>query len=205
MNLKEALTQLRSEEKKKFNQTVDLIVNLKGVDPKRDNIATVISIPNSFKEKKICGFLNKKNALVHTITEPEFQLYKDKKQIKKLVKSYDFFIASANLMPKVATTFGKVLGPSGKMPSPQLGIITSEDDNAINAQSEKIKKSIKIRVKEASIKLAIGKENMGNEELMENIKTAYNGIVAVLPTKIDNVRSVMIKLTMTKPLKVELR
>ena len=36
-------------------------------------------------------------------------------------------------MPVVATTFGRALGPTGKMPSPQLGIVANEDDNSIKA------------------------------------------------------------------------
>ena len=53
--------------------------------------------------------------------------------MKKLVKKYDFFLASGPNMPAVATTFGKVLGPVGKMPSPQLGILPSEDEKMIEA------------------------------------------------------------------------
>jgi large subunit ribosomal protein L1 len=98
--------------------------------------------------KKICAFLEVKNKNVNTITKSEFSRYNDKKEIKKLVKEYDFFIAQASLMPSVATTFGKVLGPSGKMPSPQLGILANEDEKTIKALLDRINNSIKIRVKE---------------------------------------------------------
>ena len=70
--------------------------------------------------------------------------YKDKKSLKEIVKKYDFFIATAPLMPSVASTFGKVLGPAGKMPSPQLGIILEENDESIKGTLVKISKSIKI-------------------------------------------------------------
>jgi ribosomal protein L1 len=108
-------------------------------------------------------------------------------------------------MPKVAATFGKVLGPAGKMPSPQLGIITDESAANIKQQIERVNKSIKIRVKEASIKIPIAKENMSDQEIMDNIKSAYNSIVAVLPNKIDSVRNAMIKLTMSKAIKTEIK
>ena len=42
-------------------------------------------------------------------------------------------------MPKVATTFGRILGPLGKMPSPQLGIILNTDDKTINELKRKNK------------------------------------------------------------------
>tara|TARA_Y100000310_G_scaffold341192_1_gene439572 strand:- start:1734 stop:2351 length:618 start_codon:yes stop_codon:yes gene_type:complete len=205
MQFKEALTELRKEEnKRKFDQTIDLIVNLKGIDVKKDTIAIVIDIPHKIKDKKVCGFLTKKNELIETVTEPDFAKYKDKTALKNLVKKYDFFVAAAPLMPKVATTFGKVLGPMGKMPSPQLGILTQENDSSVKEVLGKIEKSVKIRAKESSIKLAVGSEKMSDEQILENVDKLYNGIVAALPIKKDNVKSVLLKLTMTKPVKVEI-
>lgn len=203
MEIKQAIAELRKNEKKKFDQTIDLIINLKGIDPKKDNVSAVVLLPNKFKEKKVCGFLNNKSDLVKTITKLDFPKYKEKKELKNLVKEFDFFIASAPLMPSVATTFGKVLGPTGKMPSPQLGVLMTESDNAIKELLEKISKAIKVRMKEASFKVAVGKENMSDEQIIDNIKAVYKGIVEVLPTKKENVKNVMVKLTMSKPVKVE--
>lgn len=205
MELKEAIKELRKNEKRKFVQSIDLIVNLKGIDAKKDNVSTIVNIPNLIKEKKVCGFLTKKSELVKTITQPEFAHFKDKKELKALVKEYDFFIASAKLMPAVATTFGKVLGPAGKMPSPQLGVLINEDDRTVKELLGRISNSIKIRVKEASVKIAVGKESMTDEQIIANIEAVYHGIVNALPTKRENVKNAMIKMTMSKPIKVELK
>ena len=206
MELKEALDKLREESKKRnFEQTVDLVVNLKGIDIRKDNVNAVITIPHKVKEKKVCGFLTQKNDLVKTITKPEFQKYKDKNALRLLVEEFDFFIAHASLMPAVATTFGKALGPAGKMPSPQLGIITQETPEVINPLLDRISKSVKIRAKEASIKVAVGKENMKDEDIVANIKAIYNGIENALPTKKENVKNVKIKFTMSKPVEVEIK
>ncbi|MBS3089179.1 hypothetical protein J4402_05425 [Candidatus Pacearchaeota archaeon] len=207
MNVKEALAELRKDEnKRKFEQSVDLIVNLKGINMKKDNLNLVITIPHKIKEKKVCGFLTKKNDLVNSITLPEFDKYKDKAKLKKLVNEYDFFIAEAPLMPKVATVFGKVLGPVGKMPSPQLGILpTDASDAVIKLTLTKIEKSIKIRMKETSIKVISGKEKMSDDEISANVSAIYKEIVNALPNKQENVKNVMIKLTMTKPIKVEVK
>lgn len=204
MQLKEAIQELKKSEKRKFDQSIDLIVNLRGLDLRKDNISTIISIPHKIKEKRVCGFLNTKSDLVTTITKLDFPKYKEKKDLKNLVKGYDFFIASAALMPSVATTFGKVLGPTGKMPSPQLGIVTTEDGATIKATLDKISKSVKIRLKESSVKISVGKQNMSDSDLEENIRAIYSGLISVLPVKKDNVKSVMIKLTMSKPVKVEM-
>ena len=112
MELRQALAELRKLEKKKFDQSIDLLVSLKGIDPKKDNIATIANVPNKIKEKKICGFLTKKTELVRTITNLDFPKYREKKALKNLIKEYDFFIAAAPLMPAVASTFGKILGHS---------------------------------------------------------------------------------------------
>lgn len=205
MEVKQALAELRKSEKRKFEQTIDLIINLKGIDMKRDNVSTVVSFPHTIKQKKICGFFTKKNEIVDVIPQNEFQLYKDKKALKKLVKKYDFFVAVAPLMPAVATTFGKVLGPAGKMPTPQLGIVMQENDKAIKEMVERISKSVRIRMKEASIKISVGREGMKDEEIIANIMSAYNVIVAVLPTKKENVKSVLLKFTMSKPIKLEVK
>lgn len=205
MELSQALAELRKEEKKKFSQSIDLIVNLKGVDMKRDNISAVIAVPYQIKEKKICGFLTKKSSVVSTVTQPDFAKYKDKKALKTLVNSYDFFISVAPLMPQVATVFGKVLGPAGKMPSPQLGMIPNDEDAAVKEAVAKVNRSVKIKAKEPSIKITVGKESMTDAQLIENIKAIYAGIVNALPTKRENVKNVMIKLTMSKPIKVEIK
>ncbi len=205
MELKEALAELRKQEKCKFDQSIDLIINLKGIDVKRDNIATIVTIPHKIKDKKVCGFLTKKSDLVRTVTQPDFQKYKEKKPLKTLVKEYDFFIAAAPLMPSVATVFGKVLGPAGKMPSPQLGVLMKEDEASIKQLIEKINNSVKIRVKEPSVKVSIGKESNKDSELTDNLNAIYQGLLNVLPTKKDNIKNIMIKTTMGKPLIVEMK
>src|SRR3989339_585709 len=125
--------------------------------------------------------------------------------LKKLVEKYDFFIAQASVMPKVATTFGRVLGPTGKMPSPQLGIILNADEKTINELKEKINSSIKIRAKESSIKLAIGKQSMKDEAIIENVMSIFNGVLKELPRNMENIKNVELKFTMTKPIKIKVR
>jgi len=203
--LKKALSELRKGKERKFDQSVDLIVNLQKFDLKKNQVNLVVSVPHKIKEKKIVGFLETKNKKVKTITKEEFKKYSDKKELKRLVKKTDFFIAQASLMPKVATTFGRVLGPAGKMPSPQLGILMNVDDKAIEELLNKINTSVKIRTKEASIKLCVGKQSMKDEDIIENILTVYNAVLKVMPKEKDNIKNVEIKFTMTKPQKIMIR
>ncbi|MBT3404786.1 hypothetical protein HN832_02360 [archaeon] len=204
-DLKKALEELRKGKERKFDQTVDLIINLQKVDLKKTTLNVIVNVPHQVKEKKIAGFLESDNKNVDTITPEQFKKYNDKKKLKKLVESYDFFLAQGSLMPKIATTFGRALGPAGKMPSPQLGIILNADDKAINEVKAKISNSIKIKVKEASIKLAIGKQSMKDEDIIENINTIYKTVLKHLPREKENVKNVEVKFTMTKPQKISIR
>jgi len=203
--LKKALEELRKTKERKFSQTVDLIINLQKFNPKKDIVNIVVKLPFQAKDKKIAAFLEVKNPKVKTITQNDFKKYNDKKELRKLVRNFDFFIAQASLMPKVATIFGKVLGPAGKMPSPQLGIIPNVNDQVISDLKENVNKSVKIRTKEASIKLCVGKQDMKDEEIIANIISLFNAIVAVLPRQKENIKNLSLKFTMTKPYKIQFK
>ena len=204
--IKKALETLKANVKeRKFDQTVDLIVNLQKYDLKKTPINIVINVPHKSKDKKIAGFFETNSEFVDTITLEQFRKYTDKKKLKSLVKKYDFFIAQASLMPKVATTFGRVLGPAGKMPSPQLGIMVNADEKAIADLKQKINTSIKIRVKEASVKVAVGKQSMKEEDVIENVLSIYNELIKALPRDKENIKNVELKFTMTKPVKIRIR
>lgn len=204
LKLEQALAKLREEKQRKFDQTVELIVNLKRFDIKRNSINTFITLPNKIKSKRICGFIDFKTDLIDIVPANTFIKYKDKKELKKLVMNYDFFISSGKNMPSVATTFGRVLGPAGKMPSPKLGILMNENEEEIKKLIEKINHVVRINTKEPSIKISIGKSSMSNEKLSENITSAYTSILNELPNKTENLKSVLIKFTMGKPIKLNL-
>lgn len=200
-----ALIELRKNEKRKFSQSVDLIVNLQRFDIKKDNVNLIVNVPHIFGKKKICAFLDKKSSVVDTVTKEQFEAYKDKKMLKKLANKYDFFISHAKLMPAVATTFGRVLGPLGKMPSPQLGVVMDDSENSIKTLLGKVDSVIKIKTKEPSIKVVIGKEEMDDDKIADNILVVYNSVLNALPKKMEQLKNVMIKFTMTHPVKIKFK
>ena len=108
-----AIQQLRKTEKKRnFDQTIDLIINLKNFDIRKNALNLFVQVPNKVKDKRIAGFFEKKSDVVDTIKQDDFIKFKEKKDFKKLIKDYDFFIANAKMMPAIATTFGRTLGPA---------------------------------------------------------------------------------------------
>ncbi|MDH3353026.1 MAG: hypothetical protein OEL87_01115 [Nanoarchaeota archaeon] len=201
METKQALAELRNEKKRKFVQTVDLIVNLKNFNVRKEALNTFIFVPHA-SEKKIAAFFTKRSKLIDTITEDDFVKYKEMKDIKKLAQKYDAFIAVAPMMGKVATKFGRVFGPMNKMPSPQAGIVPQETDEMIEAMKKKMNTAIRIKNKELSIKVAIGKEDMSDDQLTENIESAIKSLEEKLPRGRDNIKDVLVKFTMTKPIVV---
>jgi len=199
MKIEEAIKQLRTSDKRKFIQSVDLVINLQKIDPRKETINTFVVVPNP-APRRICAFLSKKSPSVDTITKEEFELYKDANAIKKLADRYDFFLAAAPLMGLVATKFGRYLGPLGKMPTPQGGVIMQETEENVKAMILKMSKSLKVRIKEKSLKLAVGKEDLSDEKIKENVEAVLKAVAVILPQNKDNIKNVSIKLTMGKPI-----
>jgi len=206
MNFNESLEELRKVSKKrKFDQTVDLIINLKDFDPRRDSLNTFAILPHLSVKKKVAAFLEKPSSHAYSITKGDLEKIAQT-DLKKLIREYDFFIANAKLMPFIAQKFGKVLGIAGKMPDPKMGcVLMQENENAIDDIIEKLSKMVKIKAKEASLKIPVGKESMQNKEIAENAQVAIKTVTEALPKKELNIRSVMLKFTMSKPIKIKLK
>ena len=204
------LKKLRESKKRNFNQSFDLIINLKQLDLKKpDNqVDSFVLLPNKTgKKRKICGLVDKelssqsKETLNKTITKEDFSKL-SKKEIKKLSSEYDYFIAQATIMPDVAKTFGKILGPKGKMPNPKAGCVVPPNTN-LKALRERLEKTIKLQTKEELIiKAIVGKENMEDDKIADNILTIYNNLLQVLPEDKNNIKNVMLKLTMSEAIEI---
>ena len=200
-----ALQELKKiSQKRNFEQSIDLIINLKDFDIKKQTINTSVELPFQIRESRICAFMEKENdAFDFVIKKDHFSQLKPE-QIKKLAREYDFFVSLASLMPAVATTFGRILGPTGKMPNPKTGCVIPDERNAAEVV-QKLKKTILLRTKDTSIKTSVGKENIKDEQIVQNASLVYNTILTLLPNRKENIRSVLLKLTMSKPVKVKIQ
>ena len=207
-----ALTQAKdSSPKRNFKQTYDLIINFKGLDLKKPDhqVDTFVTLPHSRGRKvKICALvgaeLNEqaKEVFDSVITSETFDKYKDKKEVKKVANSSDFFIAQANIMPKVATVFGRVFGPRGKMPNPKAGAVVPPNAN-LKLVYEKFQKTIRATAKIAPmIQVPIGSEDMKIEDVAENAMTVYKQVMPILPQDKNNIKDVCVKLTMGKTIRI---
>lgn len=207
----EALKQIKSE-KRNFNQKIDAIIVLKDLDLKKteqqiDFFAGLHYQPG--KKTKVCAFTapeihpEAEKVCDKAIPQVEFAKYQaDKKLAKQLVKEYDYFIAQANIMPQVAQTFGKVLGPKGKMPNPKAGCVVPPKA-AIKPLYDKLQTMVRMMAKtQPQIQVMVGNESQDEKEVVDNIKVVYDQIIHHLPNEKDNIRAVYLKLTMGKPVKI---
>jgi large subunit ribosomal protein L1 len=210
---KNTLQQLKaSSPKRKFAQSVDLIINLKELDLKKPEEQVDVWVPLTFSRGKITKIAalvgpemaeQAKTACETVIAQDEFKRYEgQKKAIKKLAKTHEYFIAQANIMPDVAKYFGRVLGPRGKMPNPKGGCVVPPNAN-LKALTEKLKRTLHVVAKtQLSAKCSVGKEDMPEDQLLENIMSVYNAVLHALPQEQNNIKSILLKFSMGPPLKV---
>jgi len=210
-NILQSIKEAKEKSKKRnFVQSIELIINLQDVDPKKPEgkIQEVIELPHEVgKENKVCVIasgevaLKAKRAGADLIIERnELEaLTGDKKRQKELAKTYDSFIAEAPLMPLVGRVLGATLGPKGKMPTPVPPTVN------ITEQIEKSRKTIAIRLRgQPVLQCRVGMENMANEEISENIQAVIRRIEGRLKRGLKNIKSVNLKAAMGPLIKISL-
>ena len=212
LNMKSILDAIKEtkdkSKKRNFAQSVELVINLQDVDPKKSEskIQELLELPHpAGKESKICVIatgemaLKAKKAGANLVIERGDleALMGDKKKQKELAKTYDFFIAEAPLMPLVGKSLGATLGPRGKMPTPVPPTVNIAD------QIEKHRKMVLLRMRgQPVLQCRVGNENLADEEIAENIQAVVRRIEGKLKRGIKNIRSIHLKTTMGTPVKV---
>jgi len=198
----------KAEAKRDFTQSVELVVKLKDVDLKKpeNRINESVELPNSLdKETKVCVIAGGDLATRAKAGQADLvfgredldRLGKDKKETRRLVSEYDFFIAEAPLMPLVGKTIGPILGPKGKMPTPVPP--SAPIDQIIKGH----RKLVRVRVRDQPVvQCRIGTEKMPDEKIAENAQAVFGRIETKLERGVKNIGQVLVKTTMGHPVKV---
>lgn len=211
MEQEHALTVLRTVKEKgpsrKFTQSVDLVINLKDIDLKKTDQQLDLYVTLHYpygKEVKVCGlvgpelFDEAKNFCHHVIRQDEFASLTPK-DIKQLAKDYDYFVAQANVMPQVAQTFGRILGPRGKMPNPKAGCVVPPKTN-LEPLIKRLQQTVRVQAKKDPVlHLKVGSETQDEAQVADNIAYLYKQITVHLPLEENNIKNALLKLTMGTP------
>jgi large subunit ribosomal protein L1 len=194
---------------KKFNQTVEFILDIKEIDMKapEGKITEVVELPHvSAKPNKICFVASGELALKakranadNVIERPDLDaLAGKKKELRKIATEYDVFLSEAPLMASVGRTLGPVLGPRGKMPVP---IPQNADVEALIA---KHRKTVLVRMRgQPIIQTTVGTANQSDEDLVENIQTVLRVLEGKLKRGLKNIDVAFIKTSMGTPVKIK--
>ena len=194
--IEDALQQLRSTEKRKFSQSVDMNFVIKNVDLKRpeNKFSKEVVLPHGRgKDVEVCIISEASGLGKREIDE----MGRSTQKMKAFSKKYDFYLCEAPLMPVVGKVLGRYLAPKGKMPKL---LPPGKDPSAL---IDEMKKSVRIRLRDTpSIQIIIGTEAMTDQQLKENAEKVTEEIRKSLPGKAQ-IKSVYIKFTMSKPVRLK--
>jgi large subunit ribosomal protein L1 len=196
-------------EKRNFDQSVELIINLRDIDMKSSEgkLQEIVELPYApEKQNKICVIASGELALKArkanadlVIERAELEGFAGKKrELRKIANAYDFFIAEAPLMSLVGKILGPVLGPRGKMP---MAVPPTAD---IASLINKHRKTIVVRMRSQPIlQCRVGSEKMKEEEIAENIQAVLRVIEGKLKRGMKNIKLAYIKTAMGKPVSLK--
>jgi len=205
------LTQMVSESKKgqkqrKFKQTVELIMVFRDIDVKKGfAINETVQLPRKLSHPaSVCVVasgdlgLKAKGANADRVVDGTEvnKVGANKRESRKLINGYDFFLSDTSLMATVGKTLGQFMGPRGKMPTPV------PFNAPIDSILERFRSSIRVRLRNSlSLACKIGDETMSDEDLVANANAVIGLVEKKLPSGDKNIKKIMIKTTMGKLVK----
>jgi len=204
-NFADALKTLRELASAKFDETVEVALNL-GVDPRHADqmVRGMVSLPSGTgKDVKVAVFARGDNA------EKAIKAGADKVGAEDLMEdmqagnlNYDRVIATPDMMGVVGR-LGKVLGPKGLMPNPKLGTVTPNVEQAVkDAKGGQIEFRVE---KMGIIHAGIGKMSFTDEAIKANFDALVDAVVKAKPSgaKGKYVRKLALSSSMGPGLKID--
>lgn len=180
--LNEAVTMVKDRAKAKFDETVEVAMNL-GVDPRHADqmVRGVVNLPNGTgRSVRVAVFARGDKAEEAKAAGADIVGAEDLVEIVQGgTIEFDRCIATPDMMPLVGR-LGKVLGPRGMMPNPKVGTVTPDVTAAVQASKGG---AVEFRVEKAGIVHAgVGKASFDAKALEENIRAFADAVNKAKPS-----------------------
>ena len=202
----EAVKLVKSLSKRKFDETVEVAMNLNIDTTKSDQqVRSSVTLPNGTGKTKRILVVTKTKAEEAKTAGADYVGAEE--MIEKITKEnwfdFDVMVATPEMMVALGK-IGKILGPKGLMPNPKTGTVTTNVKDAI----ENIKKGmIEYRAdKDGNVHTLVGKVSFTEEALVENINAFINEVIKNKPTGVKGtfVKNIVISSTMGPGVKLDL-
>ena len=204
-NADEAVKLVKERAKAKFDETIDVSMNL-GVDPRHADqmVRGVCQLPNGTgRSLRVAVFARDAKADEAKAAGADVVGAEDLvEEVQKGNINFDRCIATPDMMPLVGR-LGKVLGPRNLMPNPKVGTVTPDVTEAVKAAKGG---AVEFRVEKAGIIHAgIGKSSFTEQALIENLKALTDAVVKAKPSgaKGTYLKRISLSSTMGPGVKVE--
>ncbi|MEZ5821688.1 MAG: 50S ribosomal protein L1 [Xanthobacteraceae bacterium] len=203
--LEEAIKMVKSRAKAKFDETIEIAINL-GVDPRHADqmVRGVVTLPNGTGRTLRVGVFAR-GAKAEEAKAAGADVVGAEDLVEKVqggAIDFDRCIATPDMMPLVGR-LGKVLGPRGMMPNPKIGTVTMDVKSAVQGAKGG---SVEFRVEKAGIVQAgVGKASFSEEKLVQNVKALADAVSKAKPAgaKGTYIQRVAVSSTMGPGVKVE--
>jgi len=203
--LDEAVKMIKSRATAKFDETIELAINL-GVDPRHADqmVRGVVTLPNGTgKTVRVAVFA--KDAKADEARKAGADIVGAEDLMEAIMGGkidFDRCIATPDMMPLVGR-LGKILGPRNLMPNPKVGTVTPDVAGAVKAAKGG---AVEFRVEKVGILHAgVGKVSFSDEALLQNIKAFTDAVLKSKPAgaKGTYVKRVAVSSTMGPGVHVE--
>ena len=181
-SIEEAVKLVKSNSNAKFDETIDIAMNL-GVDPRQSDqmVRGLVALPSGTgKDVKVAVFA--KNEKLKEATEAGAEFVGEADLAEKIETGkidFDRVIATPDLMGTVGK-LGKILGPRGLMPNPKLGTVTMDVAKAVKAAKSG---EVQFRVEKSGIVHAgIGKSSFDEKSIIANINAFIKAVSKAKPS-----------------------
>ena len=204
-SLDDAVKTIKSSSPVKFDETIDLSVNL-GVDPRHADqiVRGTVSMPNGTGKDVTILVLAKGDAVDKAVAAGADFAGSDEflEKIKTGWTDVDVIVATPEMMPELGK-HGRVLGPRGLMPNPKTGTVTNDVEKAVKEiKSGKIEFKVE---KNGIVHAGVAKMSFDEDKIAQNITAFINAIKKAKPSGVKGVymKKVTVSSTMGPGLKLD--